>query len=454
MNQKEIEKHILEKVTPSSDYRKNLKKIIQEIKGKLKEEVTRRRLPVRIELVGSTAKGTYLKDNLDIDFFLLFPTKFPKEDIAKNALSIGKKLLKNPEESYAEHPYLRGYYNNYYVEIVPCYKIETASQKLSAVDRTPLHTKYVKENLLESQKPEVLLFKQFLRGIGCYGAETEIEGFSGYLCEILIIKYGSFKKLIEQAKKWKIGEKLALSKDKYPSFDTPLTFIDPVDINRNVASALSKEKFDLFTKACGEYLKKPSSTFFFPNKIKPWSLDKIKKEIQKQKFKYIGIKLDKPDIIAENLFPQVRKSTRSIWEACERNSFIIYDVTFHINNQEKTIYIIVKTKDEKLSKTVKHMGPPIKLKDNADDFIKKWKKDPRVINKPYEKNGRLYIEIKRDYIDIKHFLKDQIKNLSMGKHIDKIVKKKYSILEAKELLRDNLREFWTEYLDGKKPWER
>jgi tRNA nucleotidyltransferase (CCA-adding enzyme) len=450
----EIEKQVLEKITPSSADRKKLETVIQEIKEKLEQEIKDRDIPVSIELVGSTAKDTYITDNLDIDFFLLFPTKFLKDEIAKNALSIGRKLLKNTEESYAEHPYLRGYYNEYYVEIVPCYKIEKASQKLSAVDRTPLHTKYIKENILKSQKSEIRLFKQFLRGIGCYGAEAEIEGFSGYLCEIIVLKYGTFKEVLKNAQNWKKGKKLALSEGEYPSFDTSLTFIDPVDTNRNVASALSKNNFKLFVKACNEYLKKPNITFFFPNKIKPWSLEEIKKEIQKQKCRYISVKFDKPDVISENLYPQVRKAARSIWDTCERNDFTIYDVPFHIDNVENNVYIIVKSKEETLSKTLQHMGPPIKLKDNANKFLNKWKDDQRVIKKPYEKNGRLYVDIKRNYIDIKRFLADHIKNLSMGKHIDRIVKKKYSILETGDLLRDNLAKFWTEYLDGKMPWER
>jgi len=274
----------------------------------------------------------------------LFPSKFLKEDIAKNALSIGKKLLKKTEESYAEHPYIRGYYKDFYIEIVPCYKIEKASQKLSAVDRTPLHTKYIKEYLHEKQKQEVRLFKQFLRGIGCYGAEAEIEGFSGYLCEIIILRYKTFKKVIENAQNWKKGEKLTLTKEKIPSFETPLSFIDPVDTNRNVASALSDEKFDLFVKACMEYLKKPSINFFFPNKIQPWSIVKIKNEIKRQKSRYIGIKFDKPDVIDENLYPQIRKAARSITQTCRRYGFTIHDVKFYIDEQAETIYIIIKTR--------------------------------------------------------------------------------------------------------------
>ncbi len=447
-----IEKQVLEKITPSVQYKKNIENMVKELEKLIGQEIIKRNLPVTIELVGSIAKDTYLKDNLDIDFFIKFPTKYKKKNIGEYALSIGRSILKDTEESYAEHPYIRGYYKKYKVEIVPCYEIENASQKLSAVDRTPLHTKYIRENLAESKKSEVLLLKQFLKGINCYGAEAEIEGFSGYLCEILIIKFGSFKNLINSVQNWKIGEKISLSKAKFPNFDSPLIFIDPVDIDRNVASAVSKEKFDLFIKACKEYLKTPLETFFFPNKVKPWDLDKIRESLYLKEYQYIGLKLKKPDIIPENLYPQVRKAARSICDTSARYDFIIYDSTFHID--DSFIYIIFKTKKELLSKTYVHLGPPIKLKKHSNDFIKRWENDPRLIKKPYEKNGRLYVEIKRDFIEIKHFLKENIRNLSMGKHLDKIVNEKFLILDTEDLQKENLRDFWTEYLDGKMTWER
>jgi len=454
MRKGEIEKEVIERVTPTKEYKNKIDKIVDEIKNKLEKEVEKRKIPVAIELVGSIAKDTYLMDNMDIDFFLVFPTDYKKEKIAKNAISIGNKILTKTEESYAEHPYLRGFYKNVNVEIVPCYKIEKASQKLSAVDRTPLHTKYVKENLKEKQKTEVLLFKQFLKGIGCYGAEAQIEGFSGYLCEILVMYYGSFNKLIENAKNWKNGIKLSIKKGKYQSFDTPLTFIDPVDSDRNVSSALSKEKFDLFIRACKDYTKKPSITFFFPNKINPWSIKKIIDTIKKQKCKYIGVKFEKPDIIDENLYPQIRKSARSIYESGNRYGFNIKDVSFHIDESDKYILLVIKTSHEPLPKTFVHIGPPLKIKKNTEEFLNKWKENERVTKKPYEKNGRLYVELKREYTKIEEFLKDEVKNLSMGKHLDPIVDKKYKIIELDNMLTKDLAMFWTEYLDNKKSWER
>ncbi len=100
------------------------------------------------------------------------------------------------------------------------------------------------------------------------------------------------------------------------------------------------------------------------------------------------------------------------------------------------------------------MGPPVKLEKNVRDFILKWEGNPRVIKKPYEKNGRFYVEIKREFRNIKDFLRDQVKNLSMGKHLDEIIKERYDIVEIDDLLKENLLVFWTGYLDGKMPWDR
>jgi tRNA nucleotidyltransferase (CCA-adding enzyme) len=449
-SKKTIEKNVLKKITPNEKERKNIEQVIEKLKKQVKKEIQKTRLPITIALVGSTAKDTYIRNAVDIDLFLVFPTTVSRETLQKQGLAIGRALLTKQEECFAEHPYVRGMYQGYKTEIVPCYKIESASQKLSAVDRTPLHTRYVKEHLKEQQKQEVRLLKQFLKGIGCYGAEAEIEGFSGYLCEILILRYGSFDRLITQARLWRQGETLTLQQETVPPFDTPLIFIDPVDQDRNVASAVSKEKFDLFVLACNEYTKTPRVTFFFPQKIRPWTLSKIRKVLEGKRF--IGIRFPKPDIIAENLYPQVRKAVRSIQDFCEQNDFTIVDATFHID--EKTVYLILQPKTMMVSKTVLHTGPPINLGKNADEFLQKWKDNPRTRKKPFEKNNRWYVEIDREYTDIKELLQNQITQLGLGKHIDTIVRKRFVVIDDKELLTEPFRLFWTQYLDPRRSWER
>jgi len=447
---KPIEIKVLKKITSNKTEKKQLEYVIKTLKEQVKKEIKKTKLPITIKLVGSIAKDTYLRTSVDIDLFLVFPTTVPREILQEKALTIGRTILQQQEECFAEHPYVRGVFRGYKTELVPCYKIEFASQKLTSVDRTPLHTKYVKKYLKESQKKEVRLFKQFLKGIGCYGAEAEIEGFSGYLCEIMIIKYKTFQQLIENAQYWRYGEILALEEVTFPLFETPLTFIDPVDSERNVSSALSKNKFELFITACKEYAKKPRLTFFYTSPLKLWSLEKIKKAVGTNVF--IGVKLSKPEIIAENLYPQIRKAVRSIQELCEQYEFTILDATFSIEKTE--IYIVLHLKTILLSKTVMHAGPPVILKKNAEEFIQKWSDNPRTIKKPFEKNKRLYVEIRRDYINIKDLLEDRIKQLSLGKHIDLIIRKGFRIINHNDLFIENLRLFWTMYLDKRMSWER
>lgn len=452
MKYNDIEKEVLKRITPSRILKKEIKSIVKDLKIRIGKEIEKKKIPATVELVGSVAKDTFLKDDLDIDFFLCFPTKYSKNEIANVALSIGKDLLDEAEESYAEHPYIKGKFRGYSVEIVPCYKIEEAKQKLSAVDRTPLHTRFVKENLKKSQKADVRLLKKFLRGIGCYGAEAEVQGFSGYLCELLIMKYKSFKELINSAKNWRYGEKLSLKKCYYPDFDSPLIFIDPVDPKRNVASALAKEKFELFIRACKEYSEKPDIRFFFPNKIKPWSLKKIKEETKDMFF--VGIKFKKPHIIDENLYPQLRKAVNSISEASVREGFKIYDIRFYVDYLNNDVYIIIKTDENPLPEILVHEGPPLRLKRNVEDFINKWSKACNVVKGPYQKDGRYYVEIKRRYTQLKDFIKNELRKLSLGKNIDEVVKNKFYILDKDNLFIEELRLFWTSYLDGRMSWER
>ena len=102
-------------------------------------------------LVGSVAKDTYLKEP-DLDVFMLFDPATPRDDLKRMGLDIGRRVLPDGEERYAEHPYIHGFFEGLEVDLVPCYRIVDGSQKMSAVDRTPFHTRYVSENMEPGQR--------------------------------------------------------------------------------------------------------------------------------------------------------------------------------------------------------------------------------------------------------------------------------------------------------------
>ena len=269
-----VEARVLKKILPTEEEEARLREVVRELKQRLSERIAARGLDAKPILVGSVAKGVHLHEP-EVDMFVAFTPDVPREVLEKEGLALGD-LLERPVRMYAEHPYTRGWYKGFEVEIVPCYRITDATQRLSAVDRTPLHVDYVLGHLQEDQATEVRLLKAWTGGIGVYGAEAKIRGFSGYLCELLVLKHGTFRGVLQAATSWRPGAKIEFETAATRQFPEPLVVVDPVDGNRNVASAVSGEQLATFVHASREYLTKPSDRFFFPRPLKPLPLPRLK----------------------------------------------------------------------------------------------------------------------------------------------------------------------------------
>lgn len=440
MNYREVIDHVLKKIVPTKKEEKELMDAINELEKKIENYIPKE---AEIMLVGSVAKGTYLRNSLDIDFFILFPSNFKKEEMANIVISAGKKILEKWELQYAEHPYIRGKYKKYNVDVVPCYKVRKASEKLSAVDRTPFHTEYIKKNLKEEMKNEVRLLKQFLKGIGCYGAEAKIEGFSGYLAELLILKYGSFLEVLKESQKWK--GKVILSLDgEEKKFEEDFVFVDPVDASRNVAAALSKEKLEFFKFAAKEFLKKPKIEFFFPNP--PPSLKE--NELKKKLTNFVGICFEKPEIPDDILYPQLRKAAINLANLLKSYDFVVLNKTWYANREA---FVALKLESLDIDEIKIHMGPPLHEKKHVKAFIKKWENNEMAIEKPFAKNGRMWVKIRRKYCNAIDLIEDFLDEINLGKNLNEI-KNRIKVCSGEKLVK--FKEHWNEYFCEKYPWER
>lgn len=140
-------------------------------------------------LAGSIAKHTSI-DNKELDIFVKFKTSL---DLEKGTTQLFAYLLKNfkHEFKYQTTPYIIVYYKELKIDIVPC--LVSDSEK-TLVDNTILHVEYVNKNLVNPA--EVIQLKKLLNSYALYGSNTELSGFSGYICELLIIKYTTVMELI------------------------------------------------------------------------------------------------------------------------------------------------------------------------------------------------------------------------------------------------------------------
>src|SRR3990172_8434026 len=136
-----VEERVLRKIVPDEEEETRLHAVVHVLSDALSERIAAAGLDAKPILVGSVAKGTHLTST-EIDMFVAFPPDVPRETLEKEGLALGD-LLDRPVRMYAEHPYTRGWFQGFEVEIVPCYRITDAAQRLSAGGRPPPPAGYV-----------------------------------------------------------------------------------------------------------------------------------------------------------------------------------------------------------------------------------------------------------------------------------------------------------------------
>ena len=394
-------KSILLKIKPSKKEYRSLERFIRRLLKKT-EKLSKEAKPI---ICGSAEKDTWLSKNNEIDLFLQFDPKLSKKELEKKGISLAKKIVRELKGkyqiSYAEHPYLKSKIGKYGVDIVPCYIIEDPEKIKSSVDRTPHHVKFVKFNL--KNPDEVRLLKQFCMANKCYGADVKTLGFSGYLCELLIIKYGSFEKLAKDASKWRAGYIITFgnsTKEAARKLKGPLVVIDPVDRNRNVAAAVSVEKFYTFVDACKKFVKKPKRELFFPPKPKSLPIGMISKQINKRGTYWYLIGFEKPKVVEDILYPQMKRCCKAVEKLLTQNGFRVLRCDFHCNKKCSLVY---EMEIYQIPKITKNIGPDVYSR-HAEEFIRHYEK-----KKVFIENDKWVVEVERKFTDALDYLKNLTK---------------------------------------------
>jgi len=362
----EVTRMISESSTPPKSRRNELEKISKEIQKEIMNFNDKRILKVIVG--GSFAKGTWLENDTDIDFFVMIEPTVERNEFEELGKSVGFYALKkySPYLRYSEHPYVEGKVNGIRINVVPCYKVQVNKWK-SAADRSPFHTIFMETKLNEFLKSEVRVLKKFLKSIGIYGSQISVSGFSGYVTEVLILKYGSFRNVLQTFAELTPNYIVSLdSPDQslIEKFRSPITIIDPIDSNRNLGAAISAECLAKFVLASRLFLKAPSTKFFMTSsKSNTKIVSDIKSNLLIIDFK---IQMRSPDI----LWGQLKKRLTSISKQLANAGFEIIKKFCYTDEQEHATFIFM-IKYTNLSKINLNVGPKIFLKNETDSFIKK-----------------------------------------------------------------------------------
>jgi len=438
--------NVLEEITPTAqeialigDISDKLKKLLDKKAKELHINYT------KIEPQGSTGiKQTQIKNDFDIDIFIgleyqEYKSKF--EDLSKNKFkkeskkefldlcnkwiipSLSLKEFENPRLLYAEHPYVTvdSHFEDIEIKIdIVLYfdlELELIQKQgpITAVDRSPWHGRFIRDNLSSDQKNDVRLLKQFFKSNHCYGDKSSLGkvGFIGYSAELLIYYFNDILNLFENFDGLSSNPLDYYNRDmkdlqKIIHFQKDyLIIVDPIDKNRNVASAISERAYKYCNHRINQFLKNPTKSFF---EIKPIPEIELKnsKELPLSKIFIVELRnldnnihytinRDKLHSLGENIKATGEKEfTHSI-----KFGKIILEVYFESSINEYNIALYCEKPD--ILKTYIRKGPSVKDSFHSANFKKK---NPKY----FEKNGYLWVETRRDFNNFLLFLQHTINN--------------------------------------------
>ncbi|MCX8182527.1 MAG: CCA tRNA nucleotidyltransferase [Candidatus Methanomethyliaceae archaeon] len=434
---REVLAEVINRVKPNAKDREMVMSVVNKIKGNLEKEARARGLKVRVEIEGSLAKDTWVATDRDIDLFIIFPHGTSKEVVKEVGLELAKAGVgEGWRLGYAEHPYVEAFVGGYTVDIVPSVEIGEGERPVTAVDRTPLHTKFVLKKLDERMRDDVRLLKQFMKGIGVYGAELKVGGFSGYLCELLVINYGSFQGVLQEATKWKGRTVIDYMKyyregEAEQVFDSPLVIIDPVDRRRNAAAAVSLQCYATFIAAANRFLEKPSVEYFFPV-TEGVDIYKVLEKSKERGTSLVVIKTGCPKLPSDVLWGEIQKSLTKTVGLLERHDFRVLDQKAW-SDEERHVIFMLELESRRLREGKIHLGPKAWYHEDVRKFLEKHLKGENVLAGPSIKEDRWYVEIKRKYKEVKELLGREFVKLQLSKDIMEEVKKGFRIYADEEI---------------------
>lgn len=465
---KHVCSQILLKISPTIEERKKVLMLAKDLEKKVAASAKKRDIETIVRVEGSVAKDTWLRQEPDVDVFMCVLPTIPRKTLAKISLQIAREATMGwrQVERFAEHPYLEAFVEGYRVNIVPCYRANQGKW-LSATDRTPYHTDYVNKHLDENLRSEVRLLKRFMQGTKIYGAEIKIGGFSGYLCELLVIHCGSFVEVLQMFAKYKL--RLIIDIENYYAnrekelkllFEKPLVVIDPVDRCRNVASAVKSEKIYTLVGAARAFLKNPSEEFFFPTTPKAKSKEELLENFQIRGSNCLFITFKAVKAVPDVLWGQLYRTQRALSKLLEINDFNVLREAVWSDEETLTCFVF-ELEQRLLSNIKKHVGPPLEYEKECEDFLQKYTENSCVVSGPYIESGRWIAQVPRKYVDavvlLQGKLKDGGENAGVARLISKAIETGYNILVDGNILEiysnhKRFAAFVTEFLQGKPLW--
>lgn len=410
-------------VTPAPAEVTRVGKIARALLARTKEIAARYPEAEGVLVGGSYAKGTWLPGHVDLDIFVKLDPSTPEPEFDRIGLAIGAMSTKGylTGKKFAQHPYTEATIEGTRVNIVPCFAVKKGEWK-SAADRSPFHVLLVKD-LPETTKTQVRLLKQFMKAAGVYGAEIERQGFSGYVAEVLIMKMGSFERVIT----W-------FARGAAPKEGAPFTLADPVDPGRDLGIAVSGESLGRMVLASREFLGRPRLASF--RRMSGKAHPSMTKEVVAVTFSHSALSED-------ILWGELRKTTRHLVRHVEMRGFTIARSMAASNNKDRSAILLIP-EFHSLPELEQRVGPTVDRRKDAEAFVAANAKRSRLVW--VDSEARIRLLRPRVYTELRDLLtavaKGKEGRVGASREVELGMRKSAVVLDGARLLKASSSAEW------------
>ncbi len=417
------------RIDPDADERTCLRTVADRLLDRAADAATERCPDADVIQVGSTARNTWISGDRDIDIFVRFPPELDRETLEQYGLEVGHETLPEGHEEYAEHPYVKGTVDGFDVDVVPCFRLDSATEIRSAVDRTPFHTQYLDRRLDDELADDVRLAKAFLKGIGAYGSDLRTRGFSGYLTELLVLEYGGFRSLLAAVADWQPPVALDPEDHGQANFTDPLVVIDPTDPERNVAAVCAAENVARFQHYARAFLDNPSTEYFEATEPEPLDDDTLCTHLDRRGTTPVAIRFDAPDLVDDQLYPQLQKSLTGVTAGLNDRGFDVFRAT---TAAAETAVLFVELAVAERPAVEHHRGPPVHVRSHATGFYDAYAEEDTY--GPFIVENRYITERDREFTTARAFVEsDRLFDVGLGAHVETALEEEYDVLVGEDV---------------------
>lgn len=411
---------ILAKIVPPPIERRKFhqatERFLKKLKGKLHD--------AQAILGGSGAKDTWLSGNPDADVFVVFNySQYARRagELSETLYPLLKKAFpgKRITRLHGSRDYFQLEFRQITFEVIPVLHINKAEQAKNITDISPLHSIWVNTHT-QRLKDQIRLLKQFLQAHTIYGAESYINGFSGYVVEILVAKYKSFEQVLRAAADWPVNtvidvERHYRGKDVFfelnqSKLQSPLVVIDPVDKSRNAAAALSLEKFLALKQLAKRYLASPPALWeelFIRRRV---TFIRLKEQAQEKKTNLLYLAVvpqrGKEDVVGVKLL----KAFEFLQEKLSRYGIKNAGWDWQQGKGAQFFFFLEK---QTLPPFAVHPGPPLSLKEHVKAFKKKHQDT-------FEEKGKILARVQCPYPHVADFAKATVKEKYVQERVRRV----------------------------------